>query len=97
MSAPPSTAPDPGTSQHALKSIDVAHSRISTAITPVARFLSAIFPDLKRITTSRDGLDNEEPEELRLHDEAIAFHHLWKEVELLLVIQEAPVHNYSGG
>ncbi|KAJ6504964.1 hypothetical protein C8R45DRAFT_971542 [Mycena sanguinolenta] len=92
-SAPPSLAQDPGPSQHALKSIDVAHSRISTAIIPVAQFLSAIFPDLKRIATSRDGLNNEDPEELRLHDEAIAFHDLWKEVELLLVIQEAPAHN----
>ncbi|KAF7360749.1 hypothetical protein MVEN_00806900 [Mycena venus] len=89
--APPS--PAPGTSQHALKTIDVAHSRISTAIIPVAQFLSAIFPDLKRIATSRDGLDNEDPEELRLHGEAIAFHDLWKEVELLLVIQES----FSGG
>jgi hypothetical protein len=76
-----------------LKSIDVAHSRISTAITPVAQFLSAIFPDLKRITTSRDGLDNDDPEEQHLHDEAIEFHHLWKEVELLLVIQEVSAHN----
>ncbi|KAJ6590726.1 hypothetical protein DFH09DRAFT_976217 [Mycena vulgaris] len=97
MSAPPSPAQALGPSQHALKSIDVAHSRISTVIMPVAQFLSAIFPDLKRITTSRDGLDNEDPEELQLHDEAIVFHNLWKEVELLLVIQEAPAHNHSGG
>jgi hypothetical protein len=48
---------------------------------------------LKRITTSRDGLDNDDPEEQHLHDEAIEFHHLWKEVELLLVIQEVPAHN----
>ncbi|KAJ6452090.1 hypothetical protein C8R45DRAFT_1041338 [Mycena sanguinolenta] len=93
ISAPPSLTQAPGPSQYALKSIDVAYSRISTEITPVARFLSAIFPDLKRIATSRDGLNNEDPEELHLHDEAIAFHHLWKEVELLLVIQEAPAHN----
>ncbi|KAJ7895396.1 hypothetical protein B0H13DRAFT_2035072 [Mycena leptocephala] len=93
MSAPPSPVLAPGPSQHALKSIDVAHSRISTAITPVAQFLSAIFPDLKRITTSRDGLDNDDPEEQHLHDEAIEFHHLWKEVELLLVIQEVSAHN----
>ncbi|KAJ7196089.1 hypothetical protein GGX14DRAFT_474058, partial [Mycena pura] len=87
QSAPPS--PPPGTSQHALKLIDVAHSRISTEIMPVARFLSAIFPELKRITTSRDGFDNRDPEELRSHGEAIAFHDSWKEVELFLVIQEA--------
>ncbi|KAJ7818644.1 hypothetical protein B0H13DRAFT_2378826 [Mycena leptocephala] len=97
MSPPPSSAPGTGPSQQALKSIDVAHSRISTVVTPVARFLSTIFPYLKRITTSRDGSDNDDPEELGLHDEAIAFHHLWKEVELLLVIQEAPAHNHSGG
>ncbi|KAJ6592862.1 hypothetical protein B0H19DRAFT_10477 [Mycena capillaripes] len=96
MSAPPSPAPAQGPSQHALKSIDVAHSRISTAIMPVVQFLSAIFPDLKRIMTSRDGADNEDPEELRLHNEVIAFHHLWKEVELLLVIQEVPAPNPSG-
>jgi hypothetical protein len=64
---------------------------------PVAQFLSAIFPDLKRIMTSRDGFDNEDPEDLHLHSEAIAFHDLWKEVELLLVIQEVPAQNYSGG
>ncbi|KAJ6540560.1 hypothetical protein B0H19DRAFT_1381621 [Mycena capillaripes] len=89
------SAPNPPspTSQHALKSINVAHSRISTAIIPVARFLSTIFPDLKRVTTSRDGLDNEDPEEVRLHGEAIAFHDSWKEVELLLVIQEVPARN----
>ncbi|KAJ7839869.1 hypothetical protein B0H14DRAFT_3697324 [Mycena olivaceomarginata] len=96
-SAPTPPSPAPGTSQHALKSINVAHSRISTAIMPVVQFLSAIFPDLKRIRTSRDGLDNEDPEELDLHGEAIAFHDSWKEVELLLVIQEVPAQNSSGG
>ncbi|KAJ7453813.1 hypothetical protein FB451DRAFT_1280836 [Mycena latifolia] len=89
---PPSAVP--GTSQHALKLINVAHSQISTAIVPVAQFLSAIFPDLKRIRTSRDGFDNEDPEEMGLHGEAIAFHDLWKEVEFLLVIQE---ENHLGG
>ncbi|KAJ7230138.1 hypothetical protein GGX14DRAFT_384097 [Mycena pura] len=53
---------------------------------PVVRFLSAIFPELKRITTSRDGHDNQDPDELDLHGEAIAFHDSWKEVELHLVI-----------
>ncbi|KAJ7729813.1 hypothetical protein B0H16DRAFT_225562 [Mycena metata] len=92
--APPSLDQTPGRpSQYALKSIDVAHSRISTAITPVVQFLSTIFPDLKRIATSRDGLNNEDLEELRLNEEAIGFHHLWKEVELLLVIQDAPAHH----
>ncbi|KAJ7239320.1 hypothetical protein C8J57DRAFT_1372855 [Mycena rebaudengoi] len=95
-SAPAPQSPAPGTSQHALKSIHVAHSRISTEIMPVAQFLSAIFPELKRIMTSRDGFDNEDPEDLHLHGEAIAFHDLWKEVELLLVIQEVPAQNYSG-
>ncbi|KAJ6494461.1 hypothetical protein C8R45DRAFT_177094 [Mycena sanguinolenta] len=96
-SPPTPSPPVSGVSHRALKSIDVAHSRISTAIMPVARFLSVIFPDLKRITTSRDGLDNEDPEELRLHGEAITFHDLWKEVESLLVIQEVPAQNHSGG
>ncbi|KAJ7211513.1 hypothetical protein C8J57DRAFT_1150661 [Mycena rebaudengoi] len=94
--APTPPSPASGTSQHALKSINVAHSRISAAM-PVARFFSAIFPDLKRIATSRDGDDNEDPEELTLQGEAIAFHHLWKEVEMLLVIPELMAQNYSGG
>ncbi|KAJ7354265.1 hypothetical protein DFH08DRAFT_804184 [Mycena albidolilacea] len=55
-----------------LRGAAVSNKVAPLAIMPVARFLSAIFPDLKRITTSRDGLDNEDPEELRLHDEAIA-------------------------
>ncbi|KAF7374130.1 hypothetical protein MSAN_00294300 [Mycena sanguinolenta] len=96
-SAPTPPSPPSGISHHALKLINVAHSRISTPIMPVARFLSAIFPALKRIMTSRDGLDNEDEDELHLHGEAIEFHDLWKEVELLLVIQEAPAQNDSDG
>ncbi|KAJ7454299.1 hypothetical protein B0H11DRAFT_262345 [Mycena galericulata] len=66
--------------QHALKRLNVEFSPISAA-TPVARFVSAIFPNLRYISTDRDSMD---PDELSENEEAIRFHHLWKEVESLL-------------
>ncbi|KAJ7494899.1 hypothetical protein FB451DRAFT_1212821 [Mycena latifolia] len=69
--------------QESLEKLDVEHSAILRSF-PVARFISRIFPGLKRIQTNRESEDNEDPDELELHGAEIEFHHLWKEVEGLV-------------
>ncbi|KAJ7454327.1 hypothetical protein B0H11DRAFT_1819984 [Mycena galericulata] len=69
--------------QHALKRLNVEFSPISAAI-PVARFISAIFPNLRNVETNCDDPDNMDLDDLSENEEAVRFYHLWKEVESLL-------------
>ncbi|KAJ7764242.1 hypothetical protein B0H16DRAFT_1526452 [Mycena metata] len=82
-----------------LVDLDVAHSPISDSLS-VARFISAIFPDLYSVYTTREDHDNEDEEELEAHGEAIAFHRKWKEVEtqipvLAAVREEGQLWSYA--
>ncbi|KAJ7683875.1 hypothetical protein B0H17DRAFT_1204864 [Mycena rosella] len=69
--------------QTSLTYMNMDYSPIS-APTPVARFLSAIFSGLAQIGTSREYDDNDDPQELLDHAEAIGFHYAWKEVHSLI-------------
>ncbi|KAJ7435786.1 hypothetical protein B0H11DRAFT_670908 [Mycena galericulata] len=71
----------PRVSQQSLTTLNVASSPIS-ASSPVARFLSGIFPSLDYITTDREDEDNSSPEELEENGPEIRLHVLWKEVEM---------------
>ncbi|KAF7335756.1 hypothetical protein MVEN_02231300 [Mycena venus] len=70
----------PRVSQDTLSYIDVGGSSIVHAPS-VARYLSSFFPNLTTIYTQRDGMDNEHPDEVEQHRDAIAHHLLWKQVE----------------
>jgi len=75
--------PEPGAApvvQNQLKFFGAGHSSILSA-TPVARYLSGLFPRLLDITTDREEQNNNHPDEIAHHSTAIAFHRLWKEVE----------------
>ncbi|KAJ7089116.1 hypothetical protein C8R44DRAFT_990936 [Mycena epipterygia] len=67
--------------QQRLRTLDVDHSSISTAI-GVARFLSGIFPNLRDILTQDVAQDHEDLDEVER--QAIEFHFLWNQVEELL-------------
>ncbi|KAJ7199164.1 hypothetical protein GGX14DRAFT_373237 [Mycena pura] len=71
-------------SQTTLEYLDVAHSHIAMP-TCVARFISAIFPNLRRISTAREYHDliyhTEDEEDLDENAEEILFHQRWKEVQ----------------
>ncbi|KAJ7141729.1 hypothetical protein C8R43DRAFT_587340 [Mycena crocata] len=77
--APGSGTQDP-VSQLLLASLDVAHSAIIAPLS-VARFISAIFPNLRRITTAREYYDDDDDDVLENHAETVAFHARWKEVQ----------------
>ncbi|KAJ6555936.1 hypothetical protein B0H19DRAFT_1151588 [Mycena capillaripes] len=66
--------------QTKLAMLEVGSSLISAA-TPVARYLSSIFPDLEEIITARENKDNDDPDEIEGNGSAIALHRLWKQVE----------------
>ncbi|KAF7358881.1 F-box domain-containing protein [Mycena sanguinolenta] len=55
----------------------------------VARYISAIFPSVSKLTTYRTDCDNDDPDELEVHAEAIAHHRLWMEVAEQLPILTA--------
>ncbi|KAJ7454325.1 hypothetical protein B0H11DRAFT_1875330 [Mycena galericulata] len=69
--------------QHALTKLNVVFSPISTAM-PVAQFISAMFPNLRKVDTARGDQGQEDWYGLEHIEEAIRFHRLWKEVESLL-------------
>ncbi|KAJ7142975.1 hypothetical protein C8R44DRAFT_761496 [Mycena epipterygia] len=64
-----------------LRSLNVDHSTISTAV-GVARFLSAIFPNLKHILTREVQYEEEDLDEVER--QAMELHLLWNEVQKLL-------------
>ncbi|KAF7335767.1 hypothetical protein MVEN_02232500 [Mycena venus] len=70
-------------SQYRMRYLDVGGSPITRESRPpsIARFLSSLFPNLARISTPRENEDNEDPEEIDQHQEAIARHLLWKQVQ----------------
>ncbi|KAJ6492000.1 hypothetical protein C8R45DRAFT_990151 [Mycena sanguinolenta] len=86
--------PDPNVrtrpvSQSALRNLEVGKSPIISPAVHVARFISAIFPNVSNLTTYRNYCDNDSPEELENHAEAIAHHRLWMEVAEQLPILTA--------
>ncbi|KAJ6479675.1 hypothetical protein C8R45DRAFT_355344 [Mycena sanguinolenta] len=76
------------TAAHGLASLDVSHSTISPSkIVPVARFLSAIFPELKQLEAVRSGAppaDSDDEQGIARYDEARGSERCWKEVEALV-------------
>ncbi|KAJ7607298.1 hypothetical protein DFH06DRAFT_1018623 [Mycena polygramma] len=64
-----------------LREMNVLHSPITTAIA-MQQFLSGLFPNLYRITTSREGMDNNGYAQLAEEEEEIRYHRCWKEVDL---------------
>ncbi|KAF7361029.1 hypothetical protein MSAN_01133300 [Mycena sanguinolenta] len=75
------------TAVHGLASLDVSCSTISISkIVPVARFLAAIFPELKQLDAARNGAppaDSDDEEGIARYDEAMESKRCWKEVESL--------------
>ncbi|KAJ6449914.1 hypothetical protein C8R47DRAFT_999072 [Mycena vitilis] len=65
-----------------LRQMNVLHSPITTA-KAMAEFLARVFPNLYRIATSRDFMDNWGDAELQEHWEAIQYHRCWKEVSVI--------------
>ncbi|KAJ7658623.1 hypothetical protein DFH06DRAFT_1327197 [Mycena polygramma] len=66
-----------------LRQMNVLHSPITTPIT-VGRFLFGVFPNLYRITTSREGMDDEGEAQLQEHEDAIRYHRCWTELHQIL-------------
>ncbi|KAJ7658602.1 hypothetical protein DFH06DRAFT_1327183 [Mycena polygramma] len=62
-----------------LRQLYVLHSPITTPIA-MGRCLSGVFPNLDRITTSREGMHNDDETQLQEHEEAILHHRCWKQV-----------------
>ncbi|KAJ6461927.1 hypothetical protein C8R47DRAFT_1027164 [Mycena vitilis] len=77
-STPPSSC-DEHVVNGSLENLRVGTSPIAKPA-QVARYLSRIFPNLSSITTVRGGQDNEDPEEVERHGEAISWHRMWKQV-----------------
>ncbi|KAJ7610705.1 hypothetical protein DFH06DRAFT_171269 [Mycena polygramma] len=77
-SNPPSSS-DEHVVNESLENLNVGTSPIAKP-GRVARYVSRLFPNLSSITTVRDGEDNEDPEEVEQHGEAISWHRLWKQV-----------------
>ncbi|KAJ7510984.1 hypothetical protein B0H11DRAFT_1956829 [Mycena galericulata] len=73
----------PTVAQNQLTSMHVADSPLVNT-GGVARFLSSIFPNVRRILTNREWEDNEDPEEIEHYCAAIALHDRWKAVEALV-------------
>ncbi|KAJ6522216.1 hypothetical protein DFH09DRAFT_1330695 [Mycena vulgaris] len=69
--------------QNGLGYLDIMYSGISDPIA-VARFLSGIFPCLMTVETARTFEDNEDPDEVTHHADAIQAHYRWEEVHSLL-------------
>ncbi|KAJ7757336.1 hypothetical protein DFH07DRAFT_1025368 [Mycena maculata] len=66
-----------------LIALDVACSSISTAF-DVARYISAIFLNLRVVTTAREEDDNDDEHEREENAAEIRYHELWKQVESFL-------------
>ncbi|KAF8209657.1 hypothetical protein K438DRAFT_1811465 [Mycena galopus ATCC 62051] len=75
-------------SQSALSSLKIGKSPISESLS-VARFISAIFPNVSQLGTDRSDCDNTDPEELEEYADAIAFHNMWMEVETQIPVLAA--------
>ncbi|KAJ7235710.1 hypothetical protein B0H12DRAFT_134865 [Mycena haematopus] len=76
-------------SQPALRTFNVGKSLISEPTLHVARFISALFPNVSDLRTDRSIADNDDPDELEEHAVAIAHHALWMEVATSLPILTA--------
>ncbi|KAJ7183785.1 hypothetical protein C8R46DRAFT_984989 [Mycena filopes] len=71
--------------QQQLVQLHVVHSPVTAPALAVARFISALFPNLKTVPTVREYVDNDEDDEddATVRD-AIRSHLRWKEVEAFL-------------
>ncbi|KAJ7748957.1 hypothetical protein B0H16DRAFT_1888314 [Mycena metata] len=69
--------------QRSLLDLDIEQSPLSIAHLSVARFLSAVFPRLREISTAREHYNNDE-DDMEEHGDAIRLHFRWKEVEAML-------------
>ncbi|KAJ7184992.1 hypothetical protein C8R46DRAFT_469700 [Mycena filopes] len=73
----------PALTQTALRALDVGHSPITLPL-PVARFLSAIFPNLQSVSTAWE--DEDDPDGEENDTESMVFHRRWKEVETFVPV-----------
>ncbi|KAJ7622134.1 hypothetical protein FB45DRAFT_1090792 [Roridomyces roridus] len=88
-----SEVPGPPTSVHELfrhtnlTELEVAHSPISSAV-DVARYLSAIFPELTRMATAKDAVhwDVDDPDNTPQDLLEIGYTRVWKEVMTILPV-----------
>ncbi|KAJ6492017.1 hypothetical protein C8R45DRAFT_190758 [Mycena sanguinolenta] len=83
--------PDPSSSprrisQSALRILNVGKSSMASPAIHIARTISMLFPSVSNLTTYRTYSDNDDPDELEEHEEAIAHHNLWMEVAVQLPI-----------
>ncbi|KAJ6520540.1 hypothetical protein C8R45DRAFT_1066868 [Mycena sanguinolenta] len=69
--------------QHTLLTINVEHSPLVEPF-HAARFLSGVFPNLAKVLTTREYLDNESQGALLEDGTAIRLHRRWKRVQWLL-------------
>ncbi|KAJ6492019.1 hypothetical protein C8R45DRAFT_867523 [Mycena sanguinolenta] len=86
--------PDPSSaprriSQSALRILNVGKSSMASPAIHIARTISMLFPSVSNLTTYRTYSDNDDPDELEEHEEAIAHHNLWMEVAVQLPILKA--------
>ncbi|KAJ7644786.1 hypothetical protein FB45DRAFT_1053451, partial [Roridomyces roridus] len=93
----PEPRPNERQLQFELASLDAAHSPISSAI-DVARYLSAVFPNLTTVCSAYDEYDMEEEMETEEDKAEFKWSALWREVKALLpALNDIRAEEYEWG